>query len=176
VTRYVGLLRAINVGSGRTVRMADLRALLESAGCRNVATYVQSGNVVFDHTASAAKLEQDLETRIAKLAGFAVPVMLRTAREWAAIVGDNPYAALDESKLHVACFKKAPPAATITKLEGAVAGDEQFAVRGRDVYVHLPNGVGRSKLAAAFGALPAPATVRNWRTARKLDELARTVA
>jgi uncharacterized protein (DUF1697 family) len=172
VTRFVGLLRGINVGKNRVVRMADLRDVCEAAGCESVATYVQSGNVVFAHgSRSPATIEGDLERRITALAGFDVPVMLRTAREWGTIVEKCPFPGVEPTRLHVAFLKQKGDAAGVRAVDVARFAPETLTVAGREVYLHLPNGVGRSALVPALAKARVPMTLRNWRTVTKLQAL-----
>lgn len=159
MSRHVALLRGINVGGNRIIKMADLRAIFEAAGARDVETYIQSGNVVFGHDRpTAARFEK----QIAKATGFDVPVVLRTAAEWAALA--HPYDTGEH--VHVFFLPAAPAAVKVV-----AAAPEAYAVRGRDVFLYLPNGIGRSKLAGALmKALPA-ATARNWRTVEQLTAM-----
>src|SRR5512139_3473256 len=136
--------------------MADLRAIFEEAGARDVETYIQSGNVVFSHGRPTATR---FEKQIAKATGFEVSVVLRTAAEWAAIA--HPYDKAEH--VHVFFLPAAPAAVKVV-----AAAPEAYAVKGRDVFLYLPGGIGRSKLAGALmKALPA-ATARNWRTVEQL--------
>ena len=173
---YVALLRGINVGGNRMVKMADLREVFVAAGARDVATYIQSGNVVFTHAArSQPMLAAELEKRIARVAGFPVPVVLRSAGELAQVIEDTPFPDADADHLHVAFLTTRPPA-NVPQIDARVFAPERCAVVGRDLYLYLPNGIGRSKLAAAVLARPraigAGGTARNWRTVLKLSELA----
>jgi uncharacterized protein (DUF1697 family) len=171
----VALVRGINLGNTRKIAMADLRTIVTEAGGDDVTTYIQSGNVVFRHAkataSSAAELEVELERRIEAATGFDVPVMVRTARQWAAVVRDNPFPGAD-AHLHVAFLKKTPSRAAAQALDPAAFRPDEFALVRREVYLHLPNGVGPSKLPQALSALATPSTVRNWRTVTKLLELA----
>ncbi len=170
--RYVVLLRGINVGRGRVVRMADLRALLEQAGGTDVATYIQSGNVVMTHAQrSATRLAAELEPKITKLAGFAVPVVVFTAAEWRAVIAANPFADDDLDHLHAALLAIAPKG---WAFDDAPFAPERCAAVGRVVYLHLPGGMGRSKLAVALqrDKTAGAATARNWRSVLAIDALA----
>ena len=170
--RWIGLLRGINVGGNRMVPMAELRKIVEGAGAKNVVTYIQSGNVVFDHASrSATKLALDLEKRIAKKMGFDVPVILRTAGELEAVIDRNPFGKADADHLHVS-FLALPPAPVT--LDPEPFHPETFAIVDRDVYLHCPNGLGRSKLAGTLAKQKplAAATTRNWRTVLQLRALA----
>src|SRR5688572_11681920 len=91
------------------IAMAALREMVGAAGGKDVDTYIQSGNVVFEHAArSAPKLAGEIERRIAKATGFEVPVVLRTAAEWAQVIDRNPFASADAEHLHVS-FLALPP-------------------------------------------------------------------
>jgi uncharacterized protein (DUF1697 family) len=160
--RYIALLRGINVGGNRIIKMADLRAMFVAAGATDVETYIQSGNVVFTHwRASSAKLEE----RIAKDTGFDVPVVLRTAAEWTALIDANPFTTCGEH-LHVFFLPKATPCTVVA------TKPERYETVDREVYACLPNGLGRSKLAVALMKALPTATARNWRTVQQLHAMA----
>src|SRR3954454_15032182 len=159
---YVALLRGINIGK-RQLPMAALRAACEGAGCGDVQTYVQSGNVVLtDASRSAAAVQQKLARKISAAAGFDVLVVVRSAKEMAAVVAGNPYRKASGKELHVAFLTGKPAKAKLAPLELAAANGEEYTVVGRDIYLHLPNGMGQSKLGAAMSKLSLDATVRNW--------------
>jgi uncharacterized protein (DUF1697 family) len=171
---YIALLRGINVGGNKKVPMARLATVVADAGASDVRTYIQSGNVVFAHRAGEAELRADLEHRIAEAFGFDVPVVLRTGTEMAAVVGRNPYTGVEPTKLLVAFLAEPPGADVAAAVDRAAFGREEFTVDGREVYLHLPDGAGRSKLVPALGRslLKAPATTRNWRTVETLSAMA----
>jgi uncharacterized protein (DUF1697 family) len=173
---YVALLRGINLGSHNKVSMADLRALFASLGAEDVATYVQSGNVVFRSADSAGKLTEAIERRIRRDLGLDVTVLLRTQRQLAKVLTANPLAddADDPTKLHVTFLADKPDRARVRKLDATLAEPDEFRVIEQEVYMHLPNGYGRSKLSNAYfeKQLDVRATTRNWRTVTKLAELA----
>jgi uncharacterized protein (DUF1697 family) len=169
VPRQIALLRGINVGGNKRVEMARLRALLEELGYREVRTYVNSGNAVFS---GPRRPERHLEAAIAETFGFEVPVVLRTRDELADIVQANPLGdvANDPAKyLVVFCG-----AETTTNLDPKDFAPETFHVRGREIYLWAPGGIGTSELAKrlASKALGAKSTARNWRTVEKLLALA----
>ncbi|MDP9246334.1 MAG: DUF1697 domain-containing protein [Chloroflexota bacterium] len=173
---YVALLRGINVGGNRMIKMADLRAVFVAADADDVATYIQSGNVVFTHAArSEPTLAAELEKRIAKAAGFPVPVVLRSAAQLARVIEDSPFPDADTDHLHVAFLAARPPSNT-PAIDARAFAPECYAAVGRELYLYLPDGMGRSRLAAAVLAKPkaigAGGTARNWRTVLKLNELA----
>ena len=174
--RYVALLRGINVGGRRKLLMRDLAETFVRAGCTSVRTYIQSGNVVF---AAAPELADELAGRVAGVIveshGFEVPVVIRTAEDLDRVVRDNPFlaAGADPAKLHVGFLAAAPEPARIERLDPDRSPPDAFAVRGREVYLHFPAGVARSKLDNAYfdRTLNTVCTIRNWRTVGKLHEM-----
>jgi uncharacterized protein (DUF1697 family) len=170
--RQVILLRGINLGPTRRVPMAELRALLGEAGYENVATYVQSGNVVLDSEARAAELEATTAKLISDRFGFDVPVVSRTAQELAAIVKLDPLADLvtEPKRYQVSFLDKALAPAAVQAVQALAIEAEAVAVAGREIYAWHPEGVARSKLwnKLASGSLGAKATARNWTTVRTL--------
>jgi uncharacterized protein (DUF1697 family) len=174
--RVVALLRGINIGASNRIAMADLRRIVESLGHTDVETHLQSGNVVFDtRRKSTASLGAALREAIARETGFDVPVVLRTAAELESVVERNPYSVDDPTRL-VVCFLEDE-----VELGDLALGDltaylpDELTIDGRELYVSVPNGQGRSKLMEALTKrrLPTTLTVRNWRTVEALAELAR---
>jgi uncharacterized protein (DUF1697 family) len=169
VPSYVALLRSVNVG-GRKMSMAALRELCESLGHTDVSTYIQSGNLLF--SAKRTVTPRTLEAAIEKEFGYAAPVVLRTAADLAAVVKANPFPRVDRSKLHVGFMATKPTGAAVKKIDAAPFEPEEVAVRGGEVYFHLPSGMGRAKLPLYVGRqLKIPTTVRNWNTVTKLASL-----
>jgi uncharacterized protein (DUF1697 family) len=173
--RMVALLRAVNVG-GRKVAMAELRALCAGLGWTDVASYIQSGNVVFTAAGGAAAAETALETAIAKAFGLDVPVIVRTAAQWAALPAGNPFAkaARDEPNRLMLLLSKAPPApGAEAAIQARARHGEQVRRAGDALWIHFPAGQADSKLtpAAIDRAIGAPATGRNYRTMSKLKEM-----
>lgn len=175
--RYVGLLRAVNVGGKHKITMAQLRAALEALGLEYVRTYIQSGNVVFESQEAAAVLQAEIEGLIHHRFGFHTDVILRTITEFDDLLAQCPF--LDHSHastassrvLAVAFFAKPPSPEMMAALGDYAVDGEQYQVRGRDLYLLLPRGTARSKLVARLQKL-GPATVRNWNTIHKLHALA----
>jgi len=170
MTKYVALFRAINVGGTGKLPMADLKAMCEDAGFARVQTYIASGNVVFESTASETKVKAELENRLHAYAGKPMGVVVRTAAEIAAVVKANPFPKASPSQA-VAIFLDQPPAADALKRAVGV-NDEKMRLGKREIFVHYPSGQGRSKLripAAKTG------TARNMNTIAKLAELAATI-
>ncbi len=173
--RQVALLRGINVGGKNQLPMKTLAAIFEEVGCTAVQTYIQSGNVVFD-----APLKLDipaLVTRsILKQLSLAVPVVVRTAAELAAVAAGNPFkSARDDMETHGVLFlADRPAAAAVAGLDPARSPPDEYAVRGKEIYLHCPNGFGRTRLTNDYfdRKLATISTGRNWRTVQKLLELA----
>jgi len=170
---YVALLRGINVGGRATIAMADLRDTCAAAGCEDVVTYIQSGNVVLRSRLGAERLRTVLEAAIADRFNVRPAVMIRTGAEMAAVVAANPYAGQDPAHLHVGFLHAAPDPAAGECLAAIDCAPETVTASGRDVYMYLPNGMGRAELPVRVGRClrPAELTVRNWRTVTKLAEL-----
>jgi uncharacterized protein (DUF1697 family) len=170
---YVALLRGINVGGKAKVAMAALRDTCASVGCEDVVTYIQSGNVVLKSRLTADKLRAALEAAIAREFGFNPAVMIRTAKEISAVVDRNPYAGTDDKAVHVGFLHAVPNAATKKCLGAVDSAPEELTVVGREIYLHLPTGMGRAALPVQMERClrPTPITVRNWRTVTKLVEL-----
>jgi len=172
---YVALLRGINLGSHNKVPMAVLRTLVEGLGYDDVATYIQSGNVVLTTSDSAAKVETALHNAIAKEFGIDVAVVVRNARQLKKIVDGNPFTkkAKGENSLHVIFLAAKPKADKVKALTKADWGADEVAVVGTEAYLHLPNGYGRAKLNNMLveKQLGVAGTTRNWRTTLKLVEL-----
>jgi len=167
---YVALLRGINVGGKNKLPMADLVRTFESAGCRNVRTYIQSGNVVF---AAGPKLD---ERKLATRLRLKVPVVIRSSGEFRQVAARNPFLkdGVDPDSLHVAFLADAPDRSRAASLDPERSPGDAFVLRGREVYLHLPSGVARTKLTNAWldSKLATTSTVRNWRTVLKLLEMA----
>lgn len=177
MTGYVALVRGLNVGGGNQVKMGDLRDVFEAAGHGEVATYLQSGNVVFtaDGRRRAASLESELEQLIDSRLGLHVHVLLRTAGDLQAVIERHPFAgaAADPRHLHVTFLKERPDPRTVESLEVPSSGDDVFHVADREVYLHCPDGYGRTKLdnASWERRLDVAATTRNWNTVAQLAAL-----
>ena len=169
---HVALLRGVNLGK-RRVSMAELKMLLEGLGYTDVSTYVQSGNAVLTtKKKNESRIAAELEAEITKAFGFAVSVIVRSRADLADVVKNNPFPDMtaDPTKLHVTFLAEPLDPASLDHL--ADFGPEEFAARKREVYLSLPNGLGRSKLAVAVEkALRDSGTTRNWRTVTALLDM-----
>jgi uncharacterized protein (DUF1697 family) len=176
VLGHVALLRGINVGGKHKLPMALLVELFEQAGARDVRTYIQSGNVVFRASAAAAaKLPDKLHAELRARVGFDAPITTRTAAELATVARDNPYlaAGVDQAQVYVAFLAARPTAAAVASLDARRSAPDAFTVVGREVYLHLPGNVARTKLTNAYfdSKLKTVSTMRNWATVLALLEL-----
>lgn len=175
MTTYVALLRGVNVGGANKVPMKELKAIFEARGHADVVTYIQSGNVVFTSGAKEPVIAKELVADINATFGFDVPVVIRTRAQLAAVLRANPYlsAKADLSKLYVMFLGAEPTATAIATLDPERGAPDEFTVRGREVFLHLPSGAGRSKLTIDWfeKKLGTVATARNWNTVNKLHAL-----
>ncbi len=179
---YIAMLRGINVGHGKVVKMERLRTLFATLGFGEVRTYVQSGNVVFQsERKSSAELTRTIEAKIQRDFGFTVPVLIKTSTELAQIVRDNPLLkvkGIDVSKLHVTFLSNAPPKTAAKALEDLATTRERFRILNREIYLYCPDGYGKSKLAnnTIEKKCSLVATTRNWRTVSALLKMAGSLA
>jgi len=176
VTRFVALLRGINVGGTRRVPMAELRELAEGLGCADVATYIQSGNLVCTASGKAGALETRLEAALAQHFGFEVATLVRDAKTWSALVAANPLAKLaaaDPAHLLVGLAKAKLAKDVLAGLRERAQGAERVELAGEALWLHYAAGVARSKLTPALLDRCAGSTVtaRNWRTVLELERL-----
>ena len=167
------LLRAVNVGHGRSVPMADLRALAAAVGLDSARTYLQSGNLRGESSEAPEVVADRLEVALLARFGFAVPVIGRRDDGWQETVAACPFpdaAAERANLLHVALARVAPPAGTADRLAGRCAARERVAVVGDALWIDYADGAGRSKLTPALldRVVGAPVTARNWRTVTAL--------
>jgi len=177
----VALLRGINVGGKNLLPMKDLVRLFADAGCADVRTYIQSGNVLFQASpAKAGRLPGVIAQGIADRFGYRTPVLLRTVEELGATIRNNPFleAGAPESWLHVLFLASQADALRVAALDPDRSPPDAYAVRGREIYLQCPNGAGNTRLTNAWfdSKLATISTGRNWRTAIKLFELASLVS
>jgi uncharacterized protein (DUF1697 family) len=159
--------------------MKDLVSMFLQAGCDNVRTYIQSGNVIFDATPDvAARLPESIAAKIKSCFECRTQIILRRAEELCDIVRNNPFikAGVAEETLHTLFLADLPGSSNIRLLDPHRSPRDEFVVRGREVYLRLPNGVARTKLTNSYfdSKLGTTGTLRNWRTVLKLAELVRS--
>jgi len=178
VTAYAALLRAVNVGGTGVIRMAELKALCEGIGFRDVVTLLQSGNVVFTAKGSDRAVAKKLADAIEASHGFRPTIVVRTADEIADAMARNPFAAevkTEPGRLIVAFAADEPTAGAAARVAAIRVAGEKFVLSGRELYGYYADGQGKSKVTGAIieRALGVPATGRNWNTVGKLLELMR---
>jgi len=159
------------VGGKNLVPMAELRTLFESLDCTSVATYVQSGNVVFSHQKppTASLLSDAIHERF----GIRTSVVLRDRHSLESVVELNPFSGADPVTVHVGFMEHDPGPHAVSDLDPSVYAPDRFVLLGREVYLHLPRGMARAKLPSHLDRrLPGPVTFRNWNTVSRLVELA----
>ncbi len=164
----MALLRGVNVGGRNRLRMADLVAHFEASGAREVATLLQSGNVVFSAPeARAASIARAVEAAIREQQGFEAPVVVRSAADYLAATHTHLLAdGASEDELHIAFLADTPTAARVRALDAERGTPDRFLVAGREVHLRLVGGGARTRLSVAWfdRALATTATQRNWRT------------
>ena len=174
---HVALLRGINVGGKNKLPMKDLARMFAEAGCHDVRTFIQSGNVIFRAEPEVIVLLSDrIVKQIARRYKYQTPLILRTVADLDAIVRDNPFLqrGVPQDDLHVLFLADIPESSAISLLDHDHSPPDEFEVRGRDIYLRLPKGAGKTKLTNAYfdSRLATTSTGRNWRTTTKLLELA----
>jgi uncharacterized protein (DUF1697 family) len=173
---YVALLRGVNVGGNNKLAMKDLTSVFVEAGCNDVRTYIQSGNVIFQAEPNAAAGIPDLVTaRIASRFGIRTPVVLRTSKQIDGVVANNPFLleGAEDARLYVMFLADHPSPERVESLDPDRSPPDRFVVHGQDVYLRIPNGAASTKLTNGYfdSKLNTTSTMRNWRTVTTLLEL-----
>jgi uncharacterized protein (DUF1697 family) len=175
---YISLLRGINVGGQKKIKICELQVLYESLGFNQVKTYIQSGNLVFNSDINnAEEIEKLIEEKIKEVFNLNVSVIVRTRNEFKQIIQRNPFLkekASERDKLHVTFLLNIPNDQSVRKLNLVKDKDEDYKVIGKEVYLYCPNGYGRTKLTNSIfeAKLNVKATTRNWMTVNKLSKIA----
>ena len=164
---FVAMLRAVNVGGTGKLPMSELKAMCEELGFADVRTYIASGNVVFDSRKSEAAIKAALEERLATYAGKPVGVIIRTAAEMAEVAAQNPFPKAKPNYTVAIFLDVAPKPDTFAGVRGRL--DEEIRLGRREIYVHYPSGMGKSKLVIAAAK---SGTARNINTVARLAEMA----
>ncbi len=176
---YIAILRGINVSGQKKIKMADLRIYLEELNFKNVQTYIQSGNIIFqDKSQNLKVLENIIEKKILEKTGFEVKTIVKTPSEIESVLANNPFLAdqnKDPERLYVTFLAEFPLPVHIEKLKDLDYSPEEFVLDGNNIYLFSPHGYGRAKMNNNFfeNKLKVSATTRNWKTVNKLDELAK---
>lgn len=169
MTTFVAFLRGINLGPTNKISMPSLRAMAEDLGYTDVATYINSGNLIINSTKKAATVEREISKGIKDTFGRQIDVTVRTPARLRKILAENPYPDGNPSQVTVAFLTKSPPADAKQKVAEIAQAYEPFSFAGQEVYVHYSQGLGRSKLAEKFSAIiGVSSTVRNIRTIEKV--------
>jgi uncharacterized protein (DUF1697 family) len=174
---YIAMLRGINVGGHKKIKMDALRRSFEKLGFEEVRTYIQSGNVVFRAgKISAAALSKRIEEKIVADFGFSASVICRRANELCRIIEDNPFLkqrGIDPEKLHVTFLSEAPAVTSVKTVEELITPPDQARFQRKEIYFYLPNGVSSSILMKrpVDRLLGVVTTTRNWRTVNTLHAM-----
>jgi uncharacterized protein (DUF1697 family) len=173
MNRYVALLRGINVGGKHLLPMKSLVEIFELNGCKNVRTYIQSGNVVFDcDGADVTALQTAIQSGIEATFAFKPDVLMIPKNEFLQALTENPFPTDNGRILHISFLAETPVKVDRQQLDALKAASEAWHLAGKFFYLYAPEGIGRSKLAAkAEARLGVSATARNWNTVRKLAEM-----
>lgn len=177
MTIYVALFRGINVGGKHSLPMQDLRGLLAELGCEDIQTYIQSGNAVFSASADPISLSAQITSTVEERFGFAPQVLLLTVERFTAIASANPYPEAEAIPkfLHVWFLTEKAGNPDIDAMNSIKAEKEQFTLTDDALYLHAPDGIGRSRLAGKVDRhLGVSTTARNWRTVGKLLDLGKS--
>lgn len=173
----IALFRGINVVGNNVLPMKELVPILEALGCRNVLTYIQSGNAVFESgKIDTSRLSKRISEEIKKRRGFEPHVLMLGVEDIEKAIAKNPFpeAELEPKTLHFGFLASAPRNPDLGALERLRKDTERFRLIGKVFYLHAPEGIGRSKLAAGAERLLGVAmTDRNWRTVCKIRDMAR---
>lgn len=173
---YIVLLRGINVGGRNRLPMKELVAVLEDLGCQNVRTYIQSGNAVLQSSKTASGLSNRIGEEIKRRRGFEPHVLLLELGDFERAIAANPFpdAESDLKGLHFGFLDSAPSKPDLDELAALAVRSERFQLIDKVFFLHAPDGVGRSKLAAGSEKLlGVPMTDRNWRTVGRIRDMAK---
>jgi uncharacterized protein (DUF1697 family) len=174
---YIALLRGINVGGNNKLPMKDLAALFERAGCQNVSTYIQSGNVVFRVEAKLAKnLAETMNKAVLKAFKIDIPFIIRDAASLKKTIKATPYSkyTADPKLVHVGFLADKPTSEKVAALESQKFAPDEFQLVGQEVHFYFPKGMGKSKLTSQYfdSRLKTTITIRNWNTVTELLQMA----
>lgn len=183
MTTYIALLRGINVGGNNKIPMAGLRGAFGQGGLSTIQTYIQSGNVVFRSEEHDKNLiVQRCEDCITKTFGLNIAVFVCTAHEWLALYNTNPFltagleGTFDPKQYHLTLLSTAPNTLRINSIQPENYAPDRFAIVGQNVYLHTPDGYGKTLLTNGFfeKTLAVKATTRNWHTVTELTTMINT--
>ncbi|WP_417389605.1 DUF1697 domain-containing protein [Gimesia sp.] len=172
---FIAFFRGINVGGKNRLPMKELTALLEELGYQSIQTYIQSGNVIFQsRKKQIGKMAKEISARIGETHGFEPHIILLGTEELQSAMENNPFPVKDGKALHFFFLDTVPRKPDLEKLQALQTRSEQFHLQDKVFYLHAPDGIGRSKLAAKVEAcLGVPVTARNWNTVSQIDSMLR---
>mgnify|MGYP001355065466 CR=1 FL=1 len=173
MSTHIALMRGINVGGRNRLPMSDLTAVFIEAGCTDVRTYIQSGNVIFQATDQiAAVIPTLIPEAIFNRSGFRPPTVTRSVEEFRLIPGANPFLheGSDPKMLHVVFLDQEPTESQLAALDPELSPPDEISVSGREIFLHCPKGIARTKFTNAYfdRKLDTTSTIRNWNTVQRL--------
>lgn len=168
--KYIALFRGINVGGKNILPMKELVGILDGMGYKNIRTYIQSGNVIFQAAKGARnKISKAIAAAILARHGFEAKVLLLEPADLQAAIDNNPFPTDDGKALHFFFLDESPGKPDFGQLTAIKSKSEKFELNNRVFYLYAPDGIGRSKLATGVEKyLGVPTTARNWNTVAKL--------
>lgn len=181
---FIALLRGVNVGGKNKIKMAELRESLTALDLKNVQTYIQSGNILFQSDKKEKILREEIENKIMQDFGLSIFTILRTAEEWEQLTANCPFSAEEiieaetasvGESLYVACFLNPPSKEDLKNLKGFQHEKEKYHIQDKEIYLLFYNSIRNAKLANQLQKLDVPFTVRNWKTVNKLATIAKTI-
>jgi len=179
---YISLLRGINVSGKNPLKMAELLVMLQNLNFKNVRTYIQSGNVVFQFKETIhSELKKIISEKISNQFGYKVSVLVINIGDWESIFENNPFTFerdTDLSKLHVTFLSDKPELNLVEKITNTNFAPDKFIISEKAIYLQCPNGYGNTKLSNTFweNKLKVRATTRNWKSITLLMEMAKTIS
>lgn len=173
--RFLSVLRGVNVGGQKIIKMSELVSLYQDLGFKNILTYIQSGNVIFDHN-NGQNLSPLIEKRIVERFNAKIPVLIRSASEMFTIIAANPFLSdktIDISSLYLTFLSEKPDLSSLQKITQIDSGPDRVFFNNKEIYLFCPHGYGRTKLNNNFleNKLKLTATTRNWKTVIEIDRL-----
>jgi uncharacterized protein (DUF1697 family) len=178
---YVSLLRGVNVGRQKRIKSEELITLFEFLGFKNVKTYVQSGNIIFNSDENIKELQNIIEKEIKQVFSFPVGVLLRTSTQLQQIINSNPFLvvqSLNTDKLHITFLSNTPNYLALSQIAEIQDELDIFVANNKEIYLYCPNGYGKTKYTNGFfeRKLGITATTRNWKTVNTLFEIAKNLS
>jgi uncharacterized protein (DUF1697 family) len=177
MNKYIAILRGINVSGQKKIKMADLKSHLSELNFKNIQTYIQSGNIIFEYESDdIIFLEDAIKSKINEKYGFEVPTIVITQNEIEYVLANNPFIneqGKDPERIYVTFLSDFPSITNIEKLENFNYSPEEYILDGKIIYFFSPHGYGKAKMNNNFfeNKLKVEATTRNWKTVNKLFEM-----